>query len=96
MHSICGFSTTSNFFSHWITGSSVPVFASPALYGYKSKILNIGEIPTPSGNSISYAFSPNFFRTFHGPIFFILRLLYVPLGNLSFLKCARTKSPTSN
>ena len=39
---------------------------------------------------------PNFLMTLHGPIFFIFNLLYVPLGNISFLGCARIKSPTSN
>jgi hypothetical protein len=53
MHSICGFSTTGNCFIHWITGSSVPVFASPALYGYKSATLNIRDILMPSDNSSS-------------------------------------------
>jgi hypothetical protein len=96
MHSICGLSATGIYFVHWITGCSYPVFSSPDLYGYKSEMLNIGEILIPSGNSISYAFAPNLFKTLHGPIFFIFNLLYVPLGNLSFLKCARTRSPTSN
>jgi hypothetical protein len=54
------------------------------------------EISIPSGNSISYACVPNFLMILHGPIFFIFTLLCVPLGNLSFLKCARIKSPTSN
>jgi hypothetical protein len=96
MHSISGFCATGNCFCHWTTGSSVPVSASSVLYGYKSDMLKIGDIPMPSGNSSSYAFSPNFLRIRHGPIFFILSLLYVPRGNLSFLKCARTVSPTSN
>jgi hypothetical protein len=83
IRSICGFSTTGNCFIHWINGClSFPYSASPSLYGYKSETLNIRDIPMPSGNSISYAFSPNLFRTLQGPIFFILSLLYVPLGNL--------------
>jgi hypothetical protein len=53
MHSICGFSTTGILFHHWITSFSFPVSASSALYGYKSEILNIEEIPIPSGNSIA-------------------------------------------
>ena len=53
IHSICGFSATGICFHHWITSYSSPVFASSALYGYKSEILNIGEISIPSGNSIS-------------------------------------------
>jgi hypothetical protein len=53
MHSICSFSATGIYFVHWITSCSSPVSVSPALYGYKSKILNIGEILIPSGNSIS-------------------------------------------
>jgi hypothetical protein len=64
--------------------------------GYKYSTLNIGEIPTPSGNSISYAFAPNFLMTLHYPIFFIFSLLIVSLGNLSFLRCERIRSPTSN
>jgi hypothetical protein len=51
MCSICGLSATSICFVHWITGCSFST--SPALYGYKSEILNIREIPIPSGNSIS-------------------------------------------
>jgi hypothetical protein len=51
--SICGFSIISICFVHWITGCSIPVSSSSDLYGYKSEILNIGEIPIPSGNSIS-------------------------------------------
>jgi hypothetical protein len=54
-------------------------------------ILNIGEILIPSGSSISYVFAQNFFMTLHGPIFFIFNLLYVSLGNLSFLRCERTR-----
>jgi hypothetical protein len=53
MHSICGFSATGICFIHWITGFSVPVSASPALYGYRSEMLNIRDIPMPSDNSIS-------------------------------------------
>jgi hypothetical protein len=78
-------------------GSPVPVSASSALYGYKSEMLNIGDIPMPSGSSRSYAFALNFFRIRHGlQSSSYLSLLYVPLGNLSFLRCARTMSPTSN
>jgi hypothetical protein len=53
MHSICGFSATGICFVHWITGCSIPVSVSSALYGYKYETLNIGEILIPSGNSIS-------------------------------------------
>jgi hypothetical protein len=96
MRSIWGFCATGNCFCHWITGSSVPGPVSSVLYGYKSDMLKIGDIPMFPGNSRSNAFSPNFLRIRHGPIFFNLSLLYVPRGNLSFLKCARTKSPTAN
>jgi hypothetical protein len=47
MHSICEFSVIGNFFCHWITGCSSPVPISSTLYGYKSEILNIREIPIP-------------------------------------------------
>jgi hypothetical protein len=53
MHSICGLSTTGIFFVHWIPSYSSLFSISPSLYGYKSEILNIGEILIPSGNSIS-------------------------------------------
>jgi hypothetical protein len=45
MHSICGFCATGNCFCHWITGSSVPVSASLAPYGYKSETLKIRRYP---------------------------------------------------
>ena len=52
-------------------------------------------MPTSLGNSISYALEETFLKILHGRIFFLLSLLYVPLGNLSFLKCTITKSPSS-
>jgi hypothetical protein len=76
MHSICGFCATGNCFCHWITGSStVPAPASFVLYGYKSEILKIGDIPMPSGNSSSYAFSPNFLRILAWPDLLHLELV---------------------
>jgi len=87
-----------NFFTHFIFCSSLflaEVFVSFSSYLYKSKTLKIGEIPMSGGNSISYAFAENFLSILHGPIFFSFNLLYSPLGNLSFLRCANTKSPTS-
>jgi hypothetical protein len=53
MYSIYDFSATGICFVHWIIGCLSLVSASLTLYGYKSNILNIGEIMIPSGNSIS-------------------------------------------
>ena len=49
-----------------------------------------------NGNSVSYALVENFLKILQGPIFFSFNLLYFPLGNLSFLRCASTRYPTSN
>jgi hypothetical protein len=53
MRSICGFSTTGICLVHWTSSCLFHVPVSSALYGYKSEILNIREIPTPLANSIS-------------------------------------------
>ena len=81
-HSICSFSADL---------SSAP----SSSYLYKSATLKMGDIPTSGGNSISYALVEKFLSILHGPIFLNFSLLYYFFGNLSFLKCAKTRSPTS-
>ena len=53
-------------------------------------------MPISTSNSNSQALAKNFLRILQGLIFFSFNLLYSPLGNLSFLKCGNTRSPTSN
>ena len=61
---------------------------------HRSAILKIGEISMSIGISNSYALAEKFLRILQGPIFFSFSMLYSPLGNLSFLRCANTKSLT--
>lgn len=49
-----------------------------------------------ASNSNSYVLAKNFLKILQGWIFSSFNLLYSPLGNLSFLKCVNTISPTSN
>src|SRR4051812_26735905 len=49
-----------------------------------------------SGRSTTYALSLIFLRILYDPYFFGFSLLYVPIGNLSFLKNTITMSPSLN
>lgn len=70
--------------------------AMSPLCGYKFGTFKIGELSMSTGSSSSYALAENFLKILQGLIFLSFNLLYSPLGNLSFLICANTRSPNWN